>query len=99
MSSFENEIMRDDQRVEESLKKKNLPWDCIVIGLGGHGSATIAHLAMATSVAGGERRRVLGIEQYSMTHGYGSSHGRSRIIRQAYFEDPRCMDSNIQSLI
>ena len=33
---------------------------------------------------------MLGFEQASKeTHHHGSSHGRSRIIRQAYFEDPR----------
>jgi glycine/D-amino acid oxidase-like deaminating enzyme len=62
---------------------KNGVWDCVVIGLGGHGSATVAHLAK-------EGYRTLGIEKYSRNHCNGSSHGRSRIIRQAYFEDPRC---------
>ena len=31
---------------------------------------------------------MLGLEKYVPAHGKGSSHGRSRIIRQAYFEDP-----------
>ena len=56
--------------------------DVIVIGLGGHGSAAAAHLS-ARGV------RVIGIEQFSPAHSKGSSHGHSRIIRQAYFEDPR----------
>jgi sarcosine oxidase len=56
--------------------------DVIVIGLGGHGSAAAAHLA-ARGV------RVIGIEQFQPAHSKGSSHGHSRIIRQAYFEDPR----------
>jgi sarcosine oxidase len=59
-------------------------WDCIVIGLGGHGSAALAHLSL-------EGIKVLGIEQFERCHDKGSSHGRSRIIRQAYFEDPRCI--------
>lgn len=56
-------------------------WDVIVIGLGAMGSAAIDALA---------RRglRVLGIERYGIAHGHGSSHGRSRAIRLAYFEDP-----------
>jgi sarcosine oxidase len=58
-------------------------YDCIVIGLGGHGSAAVAQLAKLGL-------KVLGIEKYSSNHCNGSSHGRSRIIRQAYFEDPRC---------
>jgi sarcosine oxidase len=32
---------------------------------------------------------VLGIDQYTPPHALGSSHGRSRIIREAYFEDPQ----------
>jgi sarcosine oxidase len=56
-------------------------YDVIVLGLGGMGSAAAAHLA--------ERgQRVLGLEQFTPAHDRGSSHGESRIIRQAYFEDP-----------
>lgn len=56
-------------------------YDVIVVGVGGMGSATVAHLA---------RRgvRVLGLEQYDIPHERGSSHGLSRIIRLAYFEHP-----------
>eukprot|EP01041_Mallomonas_annulata_P001727 gene1727-3345_t len=57
-------------------------YDCIVVGLGAHGSAAIAHLAK-------RHLKVLGIEQFTDIHSFGSSHGKSRIIRQAYFEDPR----------
>jgi sarcosine oxidase len=57
------------------------PYDVIVVGLGGMGSATVRHLA-------GRGARVLGLEQFTPGHDRGSSHGRSRIIRQAYFEDP-----------
>eukprot|EP01040_Poterioochromonas_malhamensis_P013732 gene13732-15135_t len=58
-------------------------FDVIVVGLGGHGSSTLAYLAKNHP-----NLRVLGIEQFSVTHKNGSSHGRSRIYRQAYFEDP-----------
>jgi sarcosine oxidase len=34
----------------------------------------------------GRGQRVLGLEKFSPAHDQGSSHGRSRIIRQAYFE-------------
>jgi sarcosine oxidase len=53
----------------------------IVIGLGIMGSATAWALA---------RRgvRVLGLEQYAPFHALGSSHGKTRIIREAYFESP-----------
>ncbi len=56
-------------------------YDVIVAGLGGMGSATAYQLA-------GRGQRVLGLEKFSPAHDKGSSHGRSRIIRQAYFEDP-----------
>lgn len=56
-------------------------YDVIVVGLGAMGSAAANHLA--------ERGvRVLGLERYGPAHDRGSSHGGSRIIRQAYFEDP-----------
>jgi sarcosine oxidase len=56
-------------------------YDVIVIGLGGMGGATACELA-------GRGKRVLGLEQYTHGHDRGSSHGGSRLIRQAYFEDP-----------
>jgi len=45
------------------------------------GSAAAYHLAS-------RGKRVLGLEQFSPAHDKGSSHGESRIIRQAYYEDP-----------
>lgn len=57
------------------------PFDVIVVGLGGMGSAAAAHLA--------ERgQRVLALEQFQPAHARGSSHGHSRVIRLAYFEHP-----------
>lgn len=56
-------------------------FDVIVLGLGGMGSAAAAHLAA-------RGQRVLGLEQFTPAHDRGSSHGDSRIIRQAYYEDP-----------
>src|SRR5918999_1029608 len=56
-------------------------YDVIVVGLGGMGSAAAYHLAR-------RGQRVLGIERFTPAHDRGSSHGRSRVIRQAYFEDP-----------
>ena len=55
--------------------------DVIVAGLGGMGSSASYHLA-------GRGKRVLGLERHTPAHDKGSSHGESRIIRQAYFEDP-----------
>src|SRR3954454_4132351 len=45
------------------------------------GSAAAADLAARGA-------RVLGLERFGPGHDRGSSHGGSRIIRQAYFEDP-----------
>jgi sarcosine oxidase len=56
-------------------------YDVIVVGLGAMGSAAAFHLAR-------RRRRVLGLDAFSPGHTFGSSHGESRIIRQAYFEHP-----------
>jgi sarcosine oxidase len=55
------------------MKRK---FDAIVIGLGAMGSAAIYQLAK-------RGKTVLGIDQFSPPHHHGSSHGESRIIRQA----------------
>lgn len=58
-----------------------MAYDVIVVGLGGAGSAAAYHLS---------RRglRVLGLERFGPLHERGSSHGHTRITRQAYFEHP-----------
>ncbi len=56
-------------------------FDVIVAGVGGMGSAATDQLAA-------RGLRVLALEQYDLGHGFGSSHGLTRIIRLAYFEDP-----------
>jgi sarcosine oxidase len=56
-------------------------FDVIVIGLGAMGSAAAFHLSR-------QHKKVLGLEAHTPAHDKGSSHGESRIIRQAYFEDP-----------
>jgi sarcosine oxidase len=56
-------------------------YEVIVVGLGAMGSAAAYQLA--------ERGvRVLGLDQFHPPHNFGSSHGLTRIIREAYFEDP-----------
>jgi sarcosine oxidase len=57
-------------------------YDVAVVGVGGIGSAALYHLASAGL-------RVLGLERFEIAHDRGSSHGESRILRLAYFEDPR----------
>ncbi len=56
-------------------------YDAIVVGLGAMGSAAAYHLA---------RRgwQVLGLDRFTPPHAFGSSHGETRIIREAYFEHP-----------
>ena len=54
-------------------------FDAIVLGLGAMGSAAIYQLAK-------RGKTVLGIDQFSPPHNYGSTHGESRIIRQAIGE-------------
>ena len=56
-------------------------YDVVVLGLGGMGSAAAYQLAR-------RGQRVLGLEQFTPGHDRGSSHGFSRVIRQAYFEHP-----------
>jgi sarcosine oxidase len=55
-------------------------YDAIVVGLGVAGAASAHQLAR-------EGRRVLALDRFSPPHVHGSSHGGSRIIREAYFED------------
>jgi sarcosine oxidase len=57
-------------------------YDVIVLGLGAMGSATACHLARRGA-------RVLGLDAFARGHKNGSSHGRSRAIREAYAESPR----------
>jgi sarcosine oxidase len=56
-------------------------YHAIVLGVGGMGSAAVYHLAR-------RGKRVLGLERYDIPHDLGSSHGYTRIIRLAYYEDP-----------
>src|SRR6266481_3501682 len=56
-------------------------YDVIIAGLGAMGSAAAYHLAASG-------RRVLGLDRFQPPHDLGSSHGRTRIIREAYFEHP-----------
>jgi sarcosine oxidase len=55
--------------------------DVIVAGLGAMGSALAYHLAR-------QGLRVLGLDRYRPPHAHGSSHGETRVIREAYFEHP-----------
>lgn len=56
-------------------------YDIIIIGLGANGAAALWHLAKTG-------KKILGIDRFQPPHNHGSSHGESRIIRQAYHESP-----------
>ena len=55
-------------------------FDVAVAGLGGMGSAVAAHCAARGA-------SVIGFDQFGPAHDRGASHGKSRMIRKAYFED------------
>ncbi len=56
-------------------------FEVAVVGLGAIGSQTLAALASRGISA-------IGLDRYAPPHDRGSSHGRSRLIRFAYFEHP-----------
>jgi sarcosine oxidase len=58
-----------------------MSYNVIILGLGAMGSAAAQQLAQRGT-------KVLGIDQFSPPHDKGSSHGGSRMIRQAYGESP-----------
>ena len=55
--------------------------DVLVLGLGAVGSATVYELALRGA-------DVVGVDAFAPPHSLGSTHGKSRIIREAYFEHP-----------
>jgi sarcosine oxidase len=59
----------------------NHVFDVAIIGAGAMGSAAAYHLSKSAA-------SVIVFDQYSPPHSLGSSHGESRIIREAYFESP-----------
>ena len=56
-------------------------FDVGVIGLGATGSASLHAFAQRGA-------RVIGFDQYAPPHARGSTHGHTRIIREAYYEHP-----------
>ena len=57
-------------------------WDAVVVGCGVMGAAVSYNLA-------NRGLRVLNLERFGVNNRSGSSHGKTRIIWLAYFEDPR----------
>ena len=77
----------------KELSESTQYYELIVIGLGLVGSSTLyeaAKLLNDNSHSGlthfSKKPTVLGIEQYEISHNWGSSHGESRITRQAIGE-------------
>jgi sarcosine oxidase len=56
-------------------------YDVIVVGLGVTGSSAVVALARRGA-------RVLGLDRWTPPHAWGSSHGDTRITREAYYERP-----------
>ena len=56
-------------------------YDALVLGLGAMGSAAVYELASRGV-------KVVGVDAFDPPHSLGSTHGRSRIIREAYYEHP-----------
>lgn len=56
-------------------------FDVVIVGLGAMGSAAAFHLASRGA-------RVLGVDRFAPPHTLGSTHGDTRIIREAYYEHP-----------
>lgn len=58
-----------------------MTFDVAVVGLGAMGSSALYHLAKRGVKA-------VGFDRHHPPHDLGSSHGRTRVIRQAYYEHP-----------
>src|ERR1044072_3698358 len=68
-------------KILTTTKRRMENFDVIIVGLGAMGSAAACHLARVG-------RKVLGLDRFAPPHAFGSSHGQTRIIREAYFEHP-----------
>ncbi len=65
-------------------------YDAIVLGLGAMGSAAVYQLAR-------KGKNVLGLDQFSPPHTLGSTHGDTRITRQAIGEGPEYVPLTLRS--
>ncbi len=59
----------------------NPAYDIAIIGAGAMGSAATYHLSDSGL-------KILVLDKFTPPHAFGSSHGQTRIIREAYFENP-----------
>ncbi len=65
-------------------------YDAIILGLGAMGSAALYQLAR-------KGKKVLGLDQFSPPHPLGSTHGDTRITRQAIGEGPEYVPLTLRS--
>lgn len=65
-------------------------YDVLILGTGGVGSAALLHAAKSGA-------RTIGLDRFIAPHNRGSSHGQTRIIRQAYFEHPQYVPLLLES--
>lgn len=65
-------------------------YDALVLGLGAMGSAAVYQLAR-------KGKKVLGLDQFSPPHTLGSTHGDTRITRQAIGEGPEYVPLSLRS--
>jgi sarcosine oxidase len=65
-------------------------YDLIVVGLGAMGSAALCQAALRGA-------RVLGVDRFHPPHEFGSSHGETRITRQAIGEGVECVPLVLRS--
>src|SRR5213592_885569 len=73
------EISVDSRKLADN--KMLSRFDVIIVGLGAIGSAAAYHLAK-------RGKKILALDRFAPPHALGSSHGQTRIIREAYFEHP-----------
>ena len=63
------------------MNEINSAYDVAIIGAGAMGAAAAWHLSKTG-------KKILVVDRFEPPHNFGSSHGESRIIREAYFEHP-----------
>jgi sarcosine oxidase len=81
-------VYKTSFRISDGIQQgatRTAKYDCVVIGLGAMGSSALYHMSK-------QKINVLGLEQFQVSHPFGSSHGLSRIIRLAYYEHPVYVD-------
>ena len=83
LSSLDSVVMAQVSRVTDVTNDRKAQ---LLITIHNHHFSTLAAAAHLSK----KGLRVLGIDRHPRIHANGSSHGRSRIIRLAYYEDHRC---------